>query len=368
MKRAKKFKKTTCHLILILSILVFPIFMVFTSPYCALKGEGPYKQKNAETDESKTFTLLFLKSLSEKPARKIKYLKVNYDIRFQREWKVNLRMSGYVEMKRAGDSFISTFHISKPVGADLWGKFAMLVYGKHTEEYKKAVEEMESTVIEHFLWEKGKFFTDSVIEILPEKKRLEGHNGFKIVFDRKKRRVNFWEDRSHKEKSASIKYDNQQGPLTAFFNYVLFEEPETEFVGINIQRQNLNNKTKEKKGSKPIVSQKIRVGRNNSGLHREYPYAVFLMRDNFFDIVYGKYIYYNITMLRGTTLKIPDSVLVKGIINKSKFRERAKRIKNLKKRKLSSSAFKKRLKAINSMDILSAENVRVFFASAEILF
>ena len=346
-------------------IALFFLYMAFSD--CC----HPHKEAGAHTENGtnhKTSAMLFLEALSQVPAQNIKYIKVSYDISFQREWKVNLKMSAYVEMKREPDSYVSTFHISRPVGADLWGKFAMLVYGEHTDEYRKTVEDIESTVVEKFSFQGGKFLTDSVLEILPEKKRSIKSKGFNIVFDRKNNKVRFWENRVLKDQWSSINYTNEQGPLTAFFNYLLFEMPGTEFVGINIQRQNKIAKKKKGSAVKSIVSHKIRVGRNNSGTHEEYPYAVSLMCNNFFDIIYGTIIYYDMTLLPGTPLKVPDAALVKGIINKSKFREKHKRLRGLKKRNLTGEKLKKEMKDIEAMDILSAENVRVTFNSAEVLY
>ena len=356
------------RLIFLLLMTLLCIDMALPDSCSSVKGIGTDSEKTSCKNTDKRNALHFLESLSKNPAEKIKHIKVSYDIHFQREWKVNLKMSAYVEMRKHSNGYLSSFRISRPVGADLWGKFAMLVYGSHTEEYRQAVEEMESTVIEKFSFENGRFLTDSVIEILPEKRKSTGMHGFRISFDRKKKLVKFWENSAVDNKSTSIKYDKQQGPLSAFFNYILFEKPCTEFTCINIQRHNEEN-AKEKVGISPsIVSQKIKVGKNNTGSHGEYPYVVFLMRDNFFDIVYGKYIYYNISLRPESTLKVPFSALVKGIINKSRYRERTKKLERIKKKRYPHKKLEKKLKEIESINILSAKNVKVRFESAEVSF
>ncbi|MFC1884706.1 hypothetical protein ACFL2O_08040 [Thermodesulfobacteriota bacterium] len=325
-------------------------------------------------EKSKAAALLFLKNLSIRPPQNMKYLKISYDIRIQREWKVRLKMSAYVEMKKEGNGYVSTFHVTKPTGIGLWGKFAMLAYGMHTEEYKKMVESMESTVIERFNLRKNRFITDSITEVLPKNKRSKGSHGFKIIFSRKENLIKYWESKDIEDATVSINYDNQQGPLTAFFNYLLFEKPDTEFTGLNLQRQSKfievrkSRKYKNEKSPKALVSQRIKVGKNYSGTHMKYPYAVSFMTENFFDIVYGKHIYYDLALLPGTDLKVPDSGFVKGIINKSKFRKRAKMIRNLKKKNLSPGNFEKRLRDIKGMDILSAKNVIINFDDSKVLY
>jgi hypothetical protein len=183
-----------------------------------------------------------------------------------------------------------------------------------------------------------------------------------------------WESKDLKDRFVSIEYNRQQGPLTAFFNYLLFEKPDTEFIGLNLQRQSKyieykkGRKSRNKRGSRPLVSQTIKVGRNVSGMHTEYPYAVFFMTENFFDIVYGKNVYYSLTLLPGTRLKVPDSAFVKGIINKPKFRKRGEMLKRLKKQNFSKKNLRKKLREIESMDILSAKNVMIKIDGSKVLY
>ncbi len=278
-----------------------------------------------------------------------------------------------VEMKGVKNKYISTFKLTEPEGANLWGKFALFIYGRHTKEFKKLAEGIESTMDETFHLEGGRFMTDELTEFLPERKKHKNRKGFKVFFDYNKNRVKFWKERSQKDLTASEDYAGQVGPLTAYFNYLFFYQPEAEVFIIN-QQQCTNTSPAGKKplesGSDGICfnSQVLELKQNDTSKHVQYASVVCFGSQDFFDIVYGKNIYYNLSQKTAMNLKTPYAAFLDGIINKSKKREKAKRLKQLQKQDVAPELYGKKLQAIENMDILSAKNVRIQLKQTDVIF
>ena len=104
------------------------------------------------------------------------------------------------------------------------------------------------------------------------------------------------------------------------------------------------------------------------GRHIEYANVAYLGKDDFFDIVYGKYIYFNIVSMTGGKAKAPHSAFFDGIIDRRKQRKKAERLKELKNRAKDRKSFQEELKAIEAMNILAAWNVKLYMTKADVAF
>jgi hypothetical protein len=342
----------------------------------ARESYGGIAKKASHEEEGKRVALLFLRRLSKNPPSHIKSINLEYDVYLEHKWNIKMRMSAALNMKKAKNNHISTFNLTEPKGENLWGKFALFIYGRHTKEYKKMIESIETTILETFHFEHGRLITDGLIEILPTRKRHKNQKGFRVVFDYNEKLIKFWKDRSQKALTASEPYVDQVGPLTAFFNFLLFEQPETEISIINRQLNAQYIATPGKGSSKKVggdtsfTSQVIKLQRNNTGKHIEYTNVVYFGSDDFFDIVYGKNIYYNFSQITARHIKAPYAAFLDGIIDKSKKRKKAKRLKRLQQKQdhLDPETFKKNLRAIEAINILSAKNVKAHLREANVVF
>jgi hypothetical protein len=361
-------------------------FLYFLTTFFLLPNEK-FCFKNAEAGDrnsSKTETVLygqkgkqvaksFLKKLSQIPLDQIKGISLVYDIRLDCQWGVKIKMLASVKMKGVKNKYISTFKLTEPSGANLWGKFALFIYGRHTKEFKKLVEGIESTMDEIFHLEGGRFMTDELTEILPKRKRHKSRKGFKVFFDYNENRIKFWKERTQKDLTASEDYTGQVGPLTAYFNYLFYYQPEAEVSIIN-QQQCPNTSPGEEKhlksGSDGICfnSQILKLKKNNTRKLVQYANMVCFGSNDFFDIVYGKNIYYNFSQKTSMNLKAPYAAFLDGIINKSKKREKAKRLEELQKQDISPELYRKKLQEIETMNILSAKNVRIQLKQTDVIF
>jgi len=330
---------------------------------------------NASYDEKgRSTALAFLGLLSKSPLEKIGSINVTYDLHLECEWMIDIKMSVTLNMKRVREGFVSTFRLTEPVGENLWGKFALFFFGRYTKAYKNLVKAIKSTAIETFHLRNGKFITDELIEILARKKIGKARKGFRIIFDYDQNMVKFWKDSSQKNPTASVKYENQVGPLTAYFNLFFFGQPENEICLINKQRRAKHVTTpgigsfRKWNGDFRFASQVIRLQRNSTGKHMEYANVAYLGGDDFFDIVYGKYIYFNTVSMADSNVKAPHAGFLDGIIDKGKKRKKAKRLKKLKSRAKDRKSFEKELKAIEAMNILAAWNVKLHMTKADVAY
>ena len=99
---------------------------------------------------SKAMAISLLRALSEHPAENIKSMELLYDVHMDVAWTVKTKMSGTMEMKKDKDHYIATFSLTEPVGENLWSKFALFIYGKHTQEYKEMIKSIETRLQERY--------------------------------------------------------------------------------------------------------------------------------------------------------------------------------------------------------------------------
>jgi len=362
---------------LFLYILAIFFFLFNEKPWCKNAEAGERNGGNTVNvlygQKRERIAKPFLKKLSQIPLDQIKDISLVYDIHLDCQWGIKIKMMASMKMKGVKNKYISTFKLTEPSGANLWGKFALFIYGRHTKEFKKLAEGIESTMDEIFHLEGGRFMTDELTEILPKRKRHKNRKGFKVFFDYNENRIKFWKERTQKDLTASEDYTGQVGPLTAFFNYLFFYQPEAEVFIIN-QQQCANTSSAGKKrlesGSDGICfsSQILKLRQNTTGKHVQYANMVCFGSDDFFDIVYGKNIYYNFSQETSMNLKAPYAAFLDGIINKSKKREKAKRLEELKEQNISPKLYRKKLQEIETMNILSAKNVRIQLKQTDVIF
>jgi len=227
---------------------------------------------------------------------------------------------------------------------------------------------------ERFRLKRKRFITDELKEILPKVKAYKNQAGVRVYFDYNENLVKFWEDQTQKDFSKSMAYTNQVGPMSGFFNFVLFERSEVELNIINALKQIEDESTSEKtmpdqkKVNFLFDSQVIKLQHNTTGKHTEYPYAAYFASDNYLDIIYGRNIYYELAFSSTGSVKIPYAIHLDGIISKTKKRKRALRLKQLKDSHLERRAIETELRAIEAMGNLAAKNVKVYLREAKAVY
>jgi hypothetical protein len=315
-----------------------------------------------------------LKALSERPSANIKSLKLLYDVYMVAEWKVKTKMSATLETEKDNEHYIATFSLTEPVGEDLWSKFALFVYGKHTQEYKEMMKSIKTRLKERYRLKNRRFLTEELKEILPKEKSYTNQSAIRVYFDYTKNLIMFWEDQTKADYSKSIKYTNQVGPMAGFFNFVLFEKPKTDLNIINALKQieNFGTSAKTAPGRKKVQylfgAEVVRLRDNNTGRHIEYPNAIYFQSDSYLDIIQGKNIYYKLIHNGRSNVKIPYSIHLDGIISKTKKRKKEQALKQLVKRNLDSRAYEQELELIETMSELAARNVKVSLREAKVIF
>jgi hypothetical protein len=315
-----------------------------------------------------------LKALSEHPFEKIRSLKLLYDVVMQAEWKVKTKMSATLEMEKDKDHYISTFSLTEPVGENLWSKFVLSVYGKHTHEYKEMIKSIKTRLQERYRLKNQRFLTEELKEILPKEKSYKDQSGIRVTFDYTDNLIKFWEDQTKAEFSKAIKYTNQIGPMAGFFNFVLFEKSKTDLNIINALKQveDLSTSAKTTPGRKKVRflfgDEVVRLRDNNTGRHIEYPNAIYFQGDSYLDIIHGKNIYYKLIHKSSSNVKIPYSIHLDGIISKTKKRKKEQALKQLAKRNPDSRAYEQELEIIETMGELAAKNVKVSLHEAKVIF
>jgi hypothetical protein len=323
---------------------------------------------------SKAVATSLLRALSEHPANNIKSLKLLYDVHMDVAWNVKTKMSGTLEMKKDKDRYIATFSLTEPVGEDLWSKFALFIYGKHTQEYKEMIKSIETRLHERYRLKNKRFMTDELKEILPKKERFKNQSGIRVYFDYTENLIKFWEDQTKADFSKSIKYTNQVGPMAGFFNFVLFEKPETDLNIINALRQVevLSTSARTSPGRKKVSflfgAELVKLQDNTTGKHNEYPNAIYFQGHSYLDIIYGKNIYYKRLHNINRNVKIPYSIFLDGIISKTKQRNKEQAQKQLAKMDPGSRAYEQELETVETMDELAAKNVNVYLHETKVTF
>ena len=315
-----------------------------------------------------------LNAFSERPFGKIKSLKLLYDVLMEAEWKVKTKMSATLEMEKDKDQYISTFSLTEPVGENLWSKFALFVYGKHTQEYKEMIKSIKTRLEERYRLKNKRFLTKELKEVLPKEMNYKNQSGIRVTFDYTENLIKFWEDQTKADFSKSIKYTNQVGPMAGFFNFVLFEKPKTDLNIINALKQiedlstSAKTSPRRKKVSFLFGAEVVRLRDNSTGRHSEYPNAIYFQGDSYLDIIHGKNIYYKLIHNSSSNVKIPYSIHLDGIISKTKKRKKEQALKQLAKRNPDPRAYEQELEIIETMGELAAKNVKVSLREAKVIF
>jgi hypothetical protein len=223
------------------------------------------------------------------------------------------------------------------------------------------VQGIETKLEERFHHESGRFLTDSLEEVMPENTYYANQTAIMLRFEYADDLIRFWSDKQRAAHSRTLAYTGQIGPLTAFFNYLFFDEPATEMAIVNVLKQVEDDPGAPASSGNKLVrylfeSQKMVFGPNTSGRLPGYGMMVSLAKGNFLDIVYGDYFYYKLAGTSDSNLKIPYSCHAVGIISKDKKR---KKIKLLKERYPQRMSFEKEL-LTEVDDILAARNIKAF--------
>ena len=115
-----------------------------------------------------------------------------------------------------------------------------------------------------------------------------------------------------------------------------------------------------------FTDERVRLQANTTGKHTDFSNVVYFESPNYLDIIYGQNIYYDIVYNETSNAKIPYSVLLEGLISKSKQIEKESRLKELTERPMGHDALEERLQDIEQMNVLAARNVRVYLKEAEV--
>ena len=347
---------------------LFSFLMTFQTPVSV--GAETTETLPSQWDKPRGVGELFLKMLSVKSFGDIKNIRLSYDVHMDLQAFVKTKMVATLEMRKEGKNYLSIFSLEEPVGKDLWSRFALFVYGKHTAEYKEMMKAVETRIHERFRFQKEKFVTEEFREILPDVKVYENQTGIRVYFDYKENLVNFWEDQTKTVFTKSIPYSNQYGPLTAFFNYLLFEPTKVELSVINAMRQVEDvDPSGEPLPDKTVVnflfeSQVVRLQHNNTGRYPEYDSAIYFEGKNYLDIIYGKNVFLELSHATIGRAKVPYVIHLDGIISKSRKRKLELRLKQLMDNPEAAQEFERE----SEEEVLAAKNVKVYLTAADVKF
>ena len=348
--------------------LLFSLIITFQTPVSV--GAEPPESLSSQWDKSRGAGELFLKMLSGKTFEDIKSIRLSYDVHMDLQAFVKTKMVTTLEMMKEGTNYLSIFSLEEPVGKDLWSRFALFVYGKHTAEYKEMMQAVETRIHERFRLQKEKFVTEEFREILPDVKAYENQTGIRVYFDYKDSLIKFWEDHAKKTFTKSIPYSNQYGPLTAFFNYLLFEPAKVELSVINAIKQVEDvDPSGEPLPDKRVInflfeSQVVRLQHNNTGRYPEYDSAIYFEGKNYLDIIYGKNIFFKLAQATTGGAKVPYVIHLDGIISKSRKRGLELRLKQL----IDSPEAAREFAREWEEDMLAAKNVKLYLTAVDVKF
>ncbi len=355
------------------AVLLLPLVMFQTPWSMAAQPSitpGERSEIPPQWDETRGIARLFLKRLADNPTGKIDYIRLSYDVHMDLEAYVQAEMLTTLEMKKQKKDYLSIFSLKEPVGKNLWSKFALFVYGKHTAEYKEMMKTVETSIQERFRPENGRFVTEEFREILPGVKLYENQTGIRVYFDYKEKLVKFWEDQTRQTFSRFMPYSNQLGPLTAFFNFLLFLPTRVEITVINAIKQVEDiSPSGELLADNKIVhflfgSQVVRLHENNTGDHTEYSSAIFFEGKNYLDIIYGKNIFFELAHSTTGKAKVPYAIYLDGIISKSKKRKLERKLRRLVETPQRAQELEKEREA----ETLAAKNVKIYLTGADVTF
>lgn len=226
-----------CRLLINAGFLCFLIMFSTHLPVGAETSETPWDRSEIPTqwDKPRKIAVLFLEKPVGRSIPKLVNIKITYDVHMDLEGFVKATMVATLELKKEKDTYLSIFSLKKPVGKNLWSRFALFVYGRHTDEYKEMIKTIETRIHERLLYQNGRFITDEFREVLPNVKVYDNQTGIRVYFDYKEGLIKFWEDQTKKSWSRSIPYSNQFGPLTTFFLYVMLVRLKTLLLQLIVQ-------------------------------------------------------------------------------------------------------------------------------------
>ncbi len=347
---------------------LFFLLMVFQTSVSVEAGAA--ETPSSQWDNSRQIGEQFLKKLSARSFEEAKIIKLSYDVHMELQAFVKARMVATLEMRKETGKYLSIVSLEEPVGKDLWSKFALFIYGKRTAEYKEMMKSVEMRIHERFRFQNEKFVTEEFREILPDVKDYENQTGIRVYFDYEEHLVKFWEDQSKKAFTKSIPYSDQSGPLTAFFNYLLFDPVKVEFSVINAMKQVEDvDPEGEPLPDKKIVkflfeTELVQMKHNDTGRYPEYNSVIYLETENFLNIIYGKNIFYELSLATIGRVKIPYEVHLDGIISNSRKRKLDLKLKQLMDNPEAAQELEREMKD----EVLAAKNVKVSLTAADVKF
>jgi len=307
----------------------------------------------------------FLAALALTPPQQIASVRLDYDVHMDCALGVTIQMGASLEMKRKGEGWVAAFELAEPAGKNVWSWLILNLIGRHTSEYRDLMKSMATTFLETFQLRGDRFRTDLLEEVAVAAPDGTDQSAIKVVFDYDRDQIHFWEDKTRPESDRAMTLGELVGPLTAFFNYLFYLEPETSMSLINVLRQTEDLPGSEEQGGPRkahyiFEGEVIRLGLNRSGRHGDYGMALYLRRGNFLDIVYGENIYYRLARQAAGRAKVPYTARIEGIISKKKKR---KTIKMLQERYSDGPIPDEEIRAAGD-DILAAKNVRAYLIRA----
>jgi len=309
----------------------------------------------------------FLGIISRHSLKELQSMHFTFDVHLKVAWNVRMKMSATIWLEGKDNRFVSSFNLTEPEGINSWSWLMLTLFGRHTKEYKVLMEGIETRLKERFHYDSGRFQTDILEEIMPENTYYANQTAIKLQFEHTDKLIRFWEDKRQISPSRTLSYTGQIGPLTAFFNYLFFNKPETEMSIVNVLKQVEDDDTSPASSGKKFVrylfeSQRMLFGPNTSGKLPAYRMMISLKRGNFLDIIYGDYLFYQLAYNSGQNLKIPYAAHAEGIISKNKKR---KKIKLLKKKFPHRESFEKEL-LTDVDDILATRNIKIFLTDYDV--
>lgn len=303
---------------------VFLLFIPFSFSQTARK-EDPEKNALKQADA-------LLLQVSQIPVQELKKLALHYTVDMVSGFNVRLQMHGTIKMEKAQSGYVSTFALTEPVGQDIWSWLLLNLFGRHTQEYKALIKNIETRLVESFHIQDNRFKTAVLEEFLPEDNDYPNQTAIKVCFDDTDAQIRFWEDKSQENFSKSLPYRGQVGPLTGFFNYIFFEQRCTHMCIINALKLTESQAISEAGSSAKRInylfeSEPINLRFNHTGQHASYEMCLFLENKNFLDIIYGENVYYRLAHGIGKAVKIPYAIRVEGIISRPKKMARIRHLK-----------------------------------------
>ena len=338
------------------------------------KGRKIESNQDLRRQNAKVIADSFINNMIDKPIEKIRSIRLTYAVHMDLEGFVKVKMMTTLEMIKEKDFYLSVFSLKEPIGKNTWSKFMLYVFGKHTADYKEMMKTIATQIHERFRLKERRFITEEFREIVPEVKVYQNQTGIKVYFDYNENLIKFWEYQTNKTFSKSMSLTNQVGPLTAFFNFLLFKPEEVEMVIVNAIKQIENSKylvdsLRDKINIHFLFdSQTVRLQKNNTGLHTDYDHAIYFEGENYLDIIYGKNIFYEILCHTDRNIKIPYAIFLEGIISKAKKREMEEIRKRQKISPLEAETADEATRYAGLTDPLAAKDVEIYLTEAKVIF